>query len=55
MIKQALQHYLFGSASCIAMFAFLGVFLGTLFWVNRKDAKKYYSYIQNLPLDETQD
>ncbi len=54
MIKQALLHYSFVSASCIAMIAFFLVFLGAFLWVFRKGSKEIYTYASDIPLNDDQ-
>ena len=49
LVKQALAHYTYISASCIALFAFLLVFVGNLLWVFRKGSTEVYRYTSDIP------
>ena len=55
MMKLAFTHYTYIGASCIALFAFLLVFVGVFLWAFRKNAGPVYRYAERLPLrdDET--
>jgi len=53
LVKDALAHYTFVSASCIALFAFFLVFAGTLLWVFRKGSDEIYQYTSDIPLKDS--
>ena len=50
MMKQAFTHYTYVGASCIALFAFLAVFVGVVLWAFRKNAASVYRYVETFPL-----
>lgn len=51
MIREALSHLHWTTLPVVSMMMFAGVFLGVLFWVNRKSSTKIYHEMENLPLD----
>ncbi|GJQ49726.1 hypothetical protein KsCSTR_00170 [Candidatus Kuenenia stuttgartiensis] len=52
MKQQALAHFTDTYLAAIGFFLFFFVFLGILFWIQRKGAAKHYDYMSHLPLRE---
>lgn len=48
IMAQAGQH----EEAVFFLLAFVALFIGILFWVNRKKAKKKYDYMSKLPLED---
>jgi hypothetical protein len=51
MIREALSHLHWSTLPVVSMFMFAAVFVGVLFWVNRKASSRIYREMENLPLD----
>jgi|GEM_PF-637933 len=54
MISQALAHYQYPFLSCIGLFIFMAVFIGSIFWIFRKNGPDFYRFMENLPLEAPQ-
>ncbi len=52
MIREVLSHFHLPFLTCIGLFLFLTVFVSCVFWVCRKSGKKFYQYMETLPLQE---
>ena len=52
MIKEALSKFPHIDLSLIALMIFVGIFVGMIFWIHRKNSKALYDKIANLPLEE---
>lgn len=52
MIQESLKNFPFIWLTCIALLLFLGLFLGMLLWIFRKDSTAFYQKIQTLPLQK---
>ncbi len=52
MMKQALAFFPYKDLPMVGLFIFVTLFVGIVFWVNRKGSDQVYSRIENLPLDE---
>ncbi len=52
MIREALANYPWPALSCLALLIFLVLFFAVLLWIRRREGKAFYSYMENLPLQE---
>ncbi len=52
MIRNVLANFHLSGMTAIGMLLFIAVFVGTLFWVFRKNSKNFYNKISNLPLED---
>jgi len=51
MIREALSHLHWTTLPIISMMMFVGVFLGVLLWVYRRESGKVYHEMEQLPLE----
>lgn len=49
MIRETLSHLHWSVLPVVSMLMFVSVFVGVLFWVNRKESKKIYQQMENIP------
>jgi hypothetical protein len=49
MIRETLAHLHWSVLPVVSMLLFAAVFVGVLFWVNRKESKIIYQQMENLP------
>lgn len=52
MIRELLSHLHWSALPVVSMFLFMSVFFGALLWVFRKESKRVYSEMSELPLLE---
>ena len=51
MIREALSHLHWSILPVVSMMMFVGVFVGVLIWVNRRESTSVYREMENLPLE----
>lgn len=52
MKQEFLKFYPHPELSLLALFLFIGVFVGMLFWIYRRNSNKLYNKLSNLPLED---
>ena len=52
MIRETLAHLHWTTLPVISMLMFATVFVGVVIWANRKESRRIYSEMENLPLEE---
>ena len=52
MRETVLSGYHWAELNCWALVMFLAVFVGSVAWVYRKSGKKFYGYMEQLPLKD---
>ncbi len=50
--KEVLSHFHLPLLSCLGLVIFMGVFLGAVFWVNRKGSDSFYQSLGTMPLKD---
>ncbi|MGZ3696761.1 MAG: CcoQ/FixQ family Cbb3-type cytochrome c oxidase assembly chaperone [Bdellovibrionota bacterium] len=51
MIQRVLSHYHLPLLTCLGLLLFMGVFIGALLWVYRKESADVYQALADLPLE----
>ncbi len=51
MKAEVLSHFNMLYLTCTALVCFVALFTSSVIWVYRKSGKRFYNYMENLPLD----
>jgi cbb3-type cytochrome oxidase subunit 3 len=54
MKSQVLANFHLPILTCIALLIFIGVFVGAIFWINRRGSKPFYDQLSEMPLRDLQ-
>lgn len=52
MKAEVLAHFQYVGLTCLAMVFFLSVFLGSIWWILRKESRMVYEALEVLPLED---
>ncbi|MEN9722487.1 MAG: hypothetical protein RJB38_473 [Pseudomonadota bacterium] len=52
MLARVLSEFPWVWPACLAMLIFLGIFVGVIFWIFRRDSRGLYETISAIPLKE---